>query len=118
MLCKTHSLESYMSALLGSKVFRTDLLKHNQIIFDDVLFEDNAFTFKAFSKVQNIIIIPDVYLHYYQREKSIMHSFSKKHIEDLFKGFINLKCFLKESNQFEYLKREYYIFLKNAANRY
>ena len=114
MLCKTHNLESYISALLGSKVFRTDLLKENKILFGDVLFEDNAFTFKAFAKSKKLVIIPDVYLHYYQRERSIMHSFSKKHIDDFFKGFVELRNFLKENSMFDLLRTEYYAFFEKC----
>ena len=41
--------------------------------------------------------MPNVYYHYYQREKSITNDFSKKHIDDLMLSFKSLRTYLEQN---------------------
>ena len=53
---------------------------------------------------------PKVYYHYYQRPNSIMHTFSKKHIDDLALFLSKLKANLCECNLWHKYHKEYYAF--------
>ena len=87
LLCNTYSLDVTVSSYLGSKIFRRDFLKDNNICFNDILFEDVVFSFKSIVYSKKIILLPNIYTHYYQRTHSIVHSFTQKHISDMFKAF-------------------------------
>lgn len=87
LLCNTYSIDVSISSYLGSKMFRSDFLKLNEIAFESILFEDVVFSFKSILLAQNIILLPNVYTHYYQRSHSVVHSFSEQHINDMFRAF-------------------------------
>lgn len=110
LLCKTLNQDISISALLGNKIFRTALIKDNNIIFKELYFEDELFSFLAILNAQNIAIVSNIYLHYYQRPHSIMHSFSKKHIEDTLEIFVFLRKYLEEKEIFSIHKSNYYAF--------
>lgn len=110
LLCKTSNQDISISALLGNKVFRTRLLRDSNITFKSLYFEDELFSFLAILNAQKIAIIPDIYLHYYQRPYSIMHSFSNKYIDDTLEIFHLLKNYLDEKELFGTYKLYYYAF--------
>ena len=62
-----------------------------------------------------IILIPDNYLHYYQRTNSIMHSFSKKHITDFFESNLDIRDFLKNQNCFEDYKDIFFSYFQRGC---
>lgn len=113
-LCHTYNQDIVISALLGSKVFRTELLQKNKIIFNTLYFEDEIFSFLTLLKSKNIILLPDVFLHYYQRSNSIMHSFSKKYIKDFIENFYTLRQYLIQQNLFEEYKQEYFSYFEKC----
>lgn len=110
LLCKTFNQDLSISALLGNKVFRTALIKDNNIIFKELYFEDEIYSFLAILYSRNIAIVPSIYLHYYQRPHSIMHSFSKKYIDDTLEIFNLLRKHLEEKEIFTIYKSDYYAF--------
>ncbi len=110
LLCKTMNQDVSISALLGNKVFRTELIKDNNITFKELYFEDELFSFLTILYSRNIAIVPNIYLHYYQRTHSIMHSFSKKYIDDTLEVFILLRKYLEEMGVFTIYKSDYYAF--------
>lgn len=110
LLCNTINQDISISALLGNKVFRTKLLRDNHITFKQLYFEDELFSFITILNAKNITIIPDIYLHYYQRPHSIMHSFSKKYIDDTLKIFFFLRNYLEEKELLDKYKADYYAF--------
>lgn len=86
LLCNTYALDIAISAYLGNKIFRSDFIKRNNILFSDFLFEDVAFSFETIARAKQILLLPNIYTHYYQRSRSIVHSFTKTHITDMFKS--------------------------------
>lgn len=94
LLTDIQNYSERISPLVGNKVYRRNLIIDNNILFPNTYFEDNVFMFKLFYYAKYIILVPDNYLHYYQRNNSIMHSFSKKHISDFFESVSNIKSFL------------------------
>ena len=55
LLCNTYSLDITISSYLGSKMFRSDFLKLNEILFESILFEDVVFSFKSILRAKKII---------------------------------------------------------------
>ncbi len=84
LLCNAISLDIRISSYLGSKMFRKGFLSANNIHFDNYKFEDVEFTLKTLINSNHVLLLPNVYTHYYQREKSIVHSFDSSHIDDMF----------------------------------
>lgn len=85
----SHSIENsyYLSPLLGCKIFKTELLLHNNITFPDTLYEDDYFVFLSLLYTRKIGIIPDNHLYYYENLQSLTHHFSSKDINDLYNTF-------------------------------
>lgn len=104
LLCKTEMQDSFISPMVGNKMFRTEFLKNTNIFFPELkYFEDDEFMFKAFYYAEKIVLIPNVYQHYYQRATSAMHAFSKEYIDCFIQIFENLK------NQFSNVISEDYL---------
>ena len=89
--------EYFLSPLLGCKLFRKTLLDKNNIIFFDTIYEDDAFTFISFLHANKIALITDGCLYYYQHDASLTHYFSRKHITDFFRTFVQLYDSLGEA---------------------
>lgn len=117
LLCRADAYDSYISPRVGNKVFRSDFLKRYGIIFPaQSIWEDDMFTFQAFYHAQNIDLIPTVAEHYFQRESSAMHSFTRNHIDCLIAVLRKLKQMLiSEENGFQ-CEMEYYALLDRSLN--
>lgn len=88
LLCKCESQDVYISPMVGNKMFSRELLSLHSIKFPQMrYFEDDEFTFLAISNARKIALVPDVYQHYYQRDGSAMHTFSKETIDCLIVHF-------------------------------
>ncbi|WP_305113957.1 glycosyltransferase family 2 protein [Thomasclavelia cocleata] len=102
MLCNTYSLDISISSYLGNKMFKSNFIKKNNILFDEIFFEDVVFSFKTILYSDKIILLPNIYTHYYQRTDSITHSFSQKHIYDMFEAFNIIKNIINNDNCVKY----------------
>lgn len=100
----THTFEHkfFLSPLLGCKLFKLSLLKEHLIRFFHTIYEDDLFTFQAFSYSQNIGLISGSCLYYYQHQDSITHHFSDTNIEHFFKAFTKLYDCIKEDEKVFY----------------
>ena len=110
LLCNVVNQDISISVLLGNKVFCTNLLVDNNIYFEQTFFEDELFSFLAIFNAQNVITLPNIYLHYYQRSSSVMHSFSPCYIHDTLHNFKRLKQYLENAHAFDSYKTYYYSF--------
>ncbi len=98
LLCNSISLDVKISSYLGSKLFRKSLIDKNGITFGDYYFEDIEFSYKVINFSKKIILLPELFTHYYQRENSIVHSFKEKHINDTIAVLKNLNKFILANN--------------------
>lgn len=108
LLCKTMNYDVSISSMLGNKVFRTELLKKNNIRFVHKYFEDVYFSFVTFFYSKYVCFIEDTYLHYYQRQDSIMHSFSQQYIAGLLEILYDLRVFLNARDCFGEYEKDYF----------
>ena len=108
-LARTYSNDTYISPMVCQKVYKKIFIKKNKLHFkENTYFEDDLFSFQSFLCDSKIIIVPDVFYHYYQRPNSITHSFSKKHIDDLINFLMDLKKELLDGNIYDKYDSEYY----------
>lgn len=99
LLSNSESNNSMISPVVWNKIYRTDIILNNNIRFiNNSYWEDDIFTYQFFINADKISLVPDVYYHYYQREKSITNDFSKKHIDDLIAAFRELQLYLQNQN--------------------
>lgn len=105
LLCNTYALDIAISSYLGNKIFRSDFVKRNNIFFNDFLFEDVAFSFETIACAKQILLLPNIYTHYYQRSRSIVHSFTKTHITDMFKSLTYISELV--NNSFPQYKKDF-----------
>lgn len=114
LLSRTNSQDIYISPMPGNKIMRTKFIKDNYLLFPQRSFcEDDEFFFKAFYYSNKVALIPDVYQHYFQRNDSAMHIFSKKHIDDFIACFKEIKRFSQVANDTNIIK-DYYSYFKKS----
>lgn len=115
ILAKSLDVGVNISSIVCNKLFRADLFSNSNLYFPPNSYnEDDYFTFMSFIHSKKIILTPSCYYHYYQRANSITHSFSKKHINDLFSTFSQLKYNLEKSLIYELYKREFWSFFEKC----
>ena len=115
LLTDIQNYSERISPLVGNKVYRKKVITDNNITFPNTYFEDNTFMFKLFYYARYIILVPDDYLHYYQRNNSIMHSFSTKHISDFFESFMDIKRFLENEKRFQDYKDNFFAYFQRGC---
>lgn len=109
LLARSENNDMFISPMVTQKVYRKSFLKNNDILFrTNCYFDDVEFTFLCFTYSCKLILLPDVFYHYYQRNGSIMHFFSKKHIDDFWEVMLHLKLMLENNNVWEKYKQFYF----------
>lgn len=115
LLSRIEAQDIYISPMPGNKVIRKDLMLKNNLLFPNRSFcEDDEFFFKAFYYAKSISIVPNVFQHYYQREDSTMHIFSKKHIDDFLEAFKEMKVFIQTKDDTIPIWKDYYSFFRKC----
>lgn len=113
LLTREYAQDSHISALLGNKVFRSK--NHIDIKFTDRTFEDAIYMYKSFLYAGNVALLSSTYLHYYQRTDSIMHTFSKRYIDDLIDEFLDLRNYLLDSG-IQLRPNQYFAYFEKCCN--
>lgn len=117
LFCKVEAYDNYISPRVGNKIFRSDFLRRYGLRFPSYpVWEDDMFTFLAFSHAQKVDLIPNVAEHYFQRESSAMHSFSRNHIDCLIGVLSQLRQLLSSGKSEFQHEVEYYAFLDRSLN--
>lgn len=117
MLSRVEQQDIFISPMVGNKVFRTDFLRHYSLEFSESsLYEDDEFMFLALCHSSRVSLVPTVCQHYFQREMSAMHMFSKGYIDSFLNAFQNIKMRLQEEDLFETFQNEYFAFLDKCLS--
>lgn len=112
LLSRTDMQDAFISPMPGNKMFRAEFLKHNGLSFPErSLYEDDEFMFFAFGKAGHVVLVPDVYQHYFQRAGSACHTFSNHHIKAFLTAFEHIKQRLEQEHTFDLYEKEYFAFL-------
>jgi len=116
LLSKSCSQDCYITPIVCNKVYNRDFLKKAILTFEcSSYFEDDIFTFLALAHAHKIALVPNVFFHYYQRDDSIMHSFSLKYIDDLLDAFFIIRTNLEKQNSFSRFKEMYISFFEKCT---
>lgn len=115
LLSRNTNQDISISPVVWNKIYSSSFLLENEIEFISNSYnEDDAFTFTCFLNAKKIVLTPNTYYHYFQRESSNTHSFSKKHIIDLVKAFSHIKNYMEKRNIFETYNMNYYSFFEKC----
>ena len=111
ILSRNNGNDSYVSSMVCQKIFKRSFLQDNNLSFHATsYYEDDLFTFQCFTISCKIVMVPNVYYHYYQRPDSITHTFSKKHISDLTAMIEELKQNISDRGKWNDYADIYYAF--------
>lgn len=117
LLSRSFTQDVYITPIVGNKLFRRNFILENNLYFEsDSYNEDDIFTFLALLYAKKIVLTPKCGYHYFQRNGSITHAFSKKHVRSLIEAFTVLKEHLCAENIFEQYSSEYFSFLDKCIS--
>lgn len=117
LMCKRYNQDIAISPIMGNKLYRLDFLRRKQIKFiENCYYDDDTFNYIAFLNAGKVAITPNSYMHYYQQENSITHSFSKKHIDDLLAAFSILRKYLLQQEIYNEQIENYYSFFEKCLS--
>jgi glycosyltransferase involved in cell wall biosynthesis len=117
LLVKRLNLDISISPVVCNKIYRRDFLAGINIKFlEDNSNEDDVFNYLCFLNCKKVSLISEVYYHYYQRNNSITHSFTKKHIDDFIIAFKEIKGYLDRHNLFIMHRDHYYAFFEKCLS--
>ena len=106
----------YLPSALN-KLYRRNFLIENSLTFpENIFFEDQPFSYECTLAAQKIACIPTILYHHYNREGSIVQSFSKKNIDDMMMAYEKIKLFLTTNNLYEKFCYNYYSSLQHFYN--
>jgi glycosyltransferase involved in cell wall biosynthesis len=117
IMSREFTVDISISPIVCNKIYRAKFIQDNSIRFIENNYnEDDVFNYIAFSQARNVVIVPDTFYHYYQRQDSITHTFSKKHIDDLFRAFEYIREYLMKSDQFVNNSKGFYAFFEKCLH--
>ncbi len=107
-LANQYNFDISISPIVNNRIYNTNLLLKNEIIFDKTRrAQDLFFSFMAFIYANKVSICNNSFYHYYQRDFSATHNFSKRYVDDYFYILLTLKKELKARNLFSTYQKEY-----------
>ncbi|WP_400203639.1 glycosyltransferase family 2 protein [Candidatus Methanomassiliicoccus intestinalis] len=117
LLSRCHAQDVYISPMVSNKLYRTSFLKNNELSFPNSNFsEDNEFAFLTYVYSRNVMLVPGVYSHYFQRDDSITHQYIKEQIDGLINTFTALRTTLDNKGIFHQFHEDYYAFFEKCCN--
>lgn len=86
-------------------LFKTSLIKENNIYFKDVLHEDGTFSLEAYIKAKKLIELPNFYGYIYNidNDNSLTHKIKEDSLYNYLEGFKESVNVLKDDNLDEYI---------------
>lgn len=117
LLVNSYNLDQFISPIVPNKIYLSSFVRQNNLYFDPSRsFQDDYFSFFCMIYAKKISIVPDIYYHYYQREDSITHVFSKRLVDDCLEILLQIKERLKNEKIFSQYSQEYYSFFERCLS--
>lgn len=117
LLSRSFSQDIYITPIICNKLFKKSFIVSNRIDFECESYnEDDIFTFFALLYAKKIVLTPGCAYHYFQRDNSITHQFSKKHIDSLLNAFTLIRRRLIDEKIFDQYSHEYFTFLDKCIS--
>lgn len=115
LLTNRYSQDVFISPIVNNKLYLTSFLRETKLKFDpSKRAQDNFFSFMLFTYSGNIVLVPDVYYHYYQNDTSATHTFGIKYIDDWADILVSIKEELLNSEKYVEFKNEYLAFAERC----
>lgn len=116
LLTKSQGYDCYITPIVNNKIYDSEFLKKENINFNNNRsFQDDYFSFFAILQSSLISLVPDTYYHYYQRESSITHTFSKRLVDDCLSTLVQIRTELEDQNLLYIYEREYYAYVERLV---
>lgn len=113
LLTKSENYGCFITPIVNNKVYSADFLKNTNIHFNSTRsFQDDFFSFFAILYSQKITLVTDTYYHYYQRQSSTTHTFSKRLVTDCLDTLVQIRGILQKNMCLERYKKEYYSYVE------
>lgn len=113
LLTKSHGYDCYITPIVNNKIYDSEFLKKRNINFNNNRsFQDDYFSFFALLQSSLISLVPDTYYHYYQRDNSITHTFSKRLVDDCLNTLVQIRKELEEQNLLRIYEKEYHAYVE------
>ncbi|MBU5680983.1 glycosyltransferase family 2 protein [Blautia sp. MSJ-9] len=113
LLTKSENYGCFITPIVNNKVYNADFLKNTNIRFNSARsFQDDFFSFFAILRSKRISLVTDTYYHYYQRQSSTTHTFSKRLVTDCLDTLVQIRDILQKDMCLEKYKKEYYSYVE------
>lgn len=97
-----------ISPIVNNRIYNRELILNNNIWFNPSRrAQDLFFSFMVFIYTEKVSICHNVFYHYYQRNFSATHDFTKQYVDDYFYILLTLKEELNTRHLFLSYKKEY-----------
>lgn len=108
--------EIRITPIVNNKVYRTQFLREQHILFHEELRyqEDDAFTFLALAKARAVLVVSGCFYHYCQHPDSLIHTISEDALTSFVLAYRKLREDLEYINLFQKYEAEYYLKLKGS----
>lgn len=107
-LINQYNQDIAISPIVNNKIYDKKILIDNQLWFDKSRrAQDLFFTFLLFTYASKVSICHDTFYHYYQRNFSATHNFSKQYVDDYFCILCMLKQELKTRERYKNYEKEF-----------
>lgn len=107
-LTKQYNSDISISPIVNNRIYNKELILKNHIEFDKSRrAQDLFFSFMAFIYTTQVSICCNSFYHYYQRNFSATHNFTKQYVDDYFYILFTLKSELKIRNLYSQYQGEY-----------
>lgn len=107
-----------ISPIVNNRIYKRELILNSNIWFDQSKrAQDLFFSFLVFIYTEKASICHDVFYHYYQRDFSATHNFTKQYIDDYFYILLTLKEELNARRIFLSYKEEYESYVNHQMTK-
>lgn len=107
-LTKQYNSDISISPIVNNRIYNKTLISKNNIMFDKSRrAQDMYFSFMTFVYANKVSLCCSSFYHYYQRDFSATHNFTKNYVDEYFYILFTLKEELKVRKLFERYQTEY-----------
>lgn len=107
-----------ISPIVNNKIYNRTLILNNQIMFDKSRrAQDVFFSFMIFIYANKVSICHNEFYHYYQRNYSATHNFTKQYVDDYFNILVSLKTELKFRGLYSLYKNEFESYVNHCMTK-
>ena len=114
-LTNQYNSDISISPIVNNRIYNKTLISKNEIMFDKSRrAQDMYFSFMAFTYANNVSFCSNSFYHYYQRDFSATHNFTKQYVDEYFYILHTIKEELQTRKLYEKYQKEY----ESYVNRY